>query len=501
MLAPPYAHSQIKGGCRKQHPYLAETVAAQAQQAPASQALEALEAVEDDEALHLSLQECIDIAIERNLGLINGRDSVRMAESSLAIQEGDFRPTLYTTYLGSIYNSHLIQDYGNQAGILLTQTHKYGGTLSLTSSLGWIEHESDYRADPLSTLNLDSFGSKSEFTSSLGLSVSQQFLKGAFWQAATASLRQAEFDVTLARLDLEVLVLDLSMSVKQAFYAVLKSQEYITVMESALAASEQDLRIASLRLTEGLSSRLDYSRAELVHINRERDLNTAKKQLQSASDNLVRLMGLEIGERVLPVPGVSKELIQVRTEEWIDKAFLDRPDVRATRVQINKYKVSEQSAKNNTLPTLEADGSFKMSETDDKFPETLDITERVWEFSLKFEHGFPNVSDNELLVQSKIASRQLARTLVNMKREIAVSIRELARQLSRLSEDVEYLERAERIASEQLDLARLSYEEGLITNRDLITAENDHTAARIEHISAIYDYLSAVASLDRALGK
>jgi outer membrane protein TolC len=142
-----------------------------------------------------------------------------------------------------------------------------------------------------------------------------------------------------------------------------------------------------------------------------------------------------------------------------------------------------------------------MSETDDKFREPLDVTERVWEFSLKFEHGFFNISNDELLVQSKIASRQLARTLVDMKREIAVSIRELSRQISKLLEDVEYLERAEQIASEQLDLARLSYEEGLITNRDLITAENDHTAARIEHIRAIYDYLSAVSSLDRALGK
>ena len=477
---------------------IATAVLAQAQQAPESQALEA---GEGDEALRLSLQDCIDIALEKNLGLINRRDSVRTAESSLAIQEGSFRPTLYTTYLGSIYNSHLVQDYGNQAGILLTQTHKYGGTLSLTSGLGWIEHESDYRADSLSTLNLDSFGSKSEFTSSLGLSVSQQFLKGAFWRAATASLRQAEFDVTLARLDLDGLVLDLSLSVRQAFYAVLKSQEYITVMVKALAASEQDLKIASLRLTEGLTSRLDHSRAELVYINRERDLNTAKKQLQSASDNLVALMGLDIGQRVLPVPGVSKELIPIRTEEWIEKAFLDRPDTRSMRVQINKYKVSEESARNNTLPTLEAEGSFKMSETDDKFRESLDVTERVWEFSLRFEHGFFNISNDELLVQSKIASRQLARTLVDMKREIAVSIRELARQLSRLSEDVEYLERAEQIASEQLDLARLSYEEGLITNRDLITAENDHTAARIEHIRAIYDYLSAVASLDRALGK
>ena len=453
------------------------------------------------EPLRLSLQDCIDIALEKNLGLASTRDSVLTVESALATQKNYFEPKLYTTYLGSIYNSHLVQDYENQVGVALTQTHKYGGTISLTSSLDWTEHESEYRTDSLSSLYPDAFGSKSEFTSSVGVSVSQQFLKGAFWRAATASLRQAEFDVALAGLDLDELIRDLSLSVKQAFYNLLKSQEYITVMESALAASEQDLKIARLRLTEGLSSRLDHSRAELVHINRERDLNNAKKQLQSSMDNLTELMGLDIGTRISPAPNVSKERIPIRTERWIEQAFRDRPDMRAVRVQLNKYKVSEESARDNTLPTLEAEGSFTMSETDDKFRESLDVTERVWQFSLKFEHAFFDISDNELLVQSKIASRQLARNLQDMKRAIAVSIRELSRQLKKLAEDIEYLKRAEQIASEQLELARLSYQEGLITNRDLITAENDYTIARIDHIRVTYDYLSTVASLDRALGK
>ena len=84
----------------------------------------------NEEPLRLSLRDCIDIALEKNLGLIIRRDSVSTAESALAIQQGSFRPMLHSTYLGSIYNSHLVQDYGNQLGFSLTQTHKYGGTVS-----------------------------------------------------------------------------------------------------------------------------------------------------------------------------------------------------------------------------------------------------------------------------------------------------------------------------------------------------------------------------------
>ncbi len=453
------------------------------------------------EALHLSLQDCLDIALRENLGMMNQKDSVLTVKSQLAIEKNRFQPNLDTTYISSIYNSHLVQDYENFASLSLAQRHKYGGSFSLTSSLDWTAHTSDYYTESTSILDPEAPSSKSQFKSSLALSVSQQLLKGAFWHAATAPLRQAKFDVAIAKMDLQDQILDLSLSVKQAFYTVLKSQKYVAEMVSALAASEEDLKIAQLRLTEGLSSRLDYSRAELAHVNRQRDLATARKGFQSATDGLVEIMGLKIGTEVQPVSNISAEPAPILIEQWVETALRKRPDVKAIRVQLDKYKVAEESAKNRTLPTLEAEGSFTMSEADDRLRQTLDVTDRVWQFSLRFEHGFFDVSDSERWVQSKIASRQITRTLEETKRQITVSIRELGRQLKRLSDDIDYLELAEKIASEQLELSRLSYKEGLINNRDLIIAENDYTAARIDHIRATYDYLSTVAKLDRALGK
>jgi len=453
------------------------------------------------EALHLSLQDCLDIALRENLGLMNQKDSVLTTRSQLAIEKNSFQPNLGTTYTGSIYNSHLVQDYENFASLSLAQRHKYGGGFSLTSSLDWTEHTADYYTEAASMLDLDTSSYRSQFRSSLALSVSQQLLKGAFWHAATAPLRQAKFDVAIARMDLQDQILDLSLSVKQAFYTVLKSQKYVAEMVSALAASEEDVKIAQLRLTEGLSSRLDYSRAELAHVNRQRDLATAKKGFQSAIDGLVEIMGLKIGTEVLPVSNVSAKRVPIQIEQCVETALHERPDLKAIRVQLDKYKVIEESARNNTLPTLEAEGSLTMSETDDRLRQTLDVTDRVWQFSLRFEHGFFDVSDSELWVQSKIASRQITRTIEETKRQITISIRELGRQLKMLSDDINYLELAEKIASEQLELSRLTYKEGLINNRDLIIAENDYTAARIDHIRATYDYLSTVARLNRAIGR
>lgn len=477
---------------------LAVSAHGQATPEPAS-----MEYVASSATLHLTLQDCIDIAVEKNLGLRSGRDSLELSESALAIQEGAFDPILYLGYLGSIYNSHLVQDYTNEVDLTLNMNHEYGGSFSLTSGLAYTEHRSDYLfSDSVSSVySEDYWTSRSEFTTTVGAAVSQQFLKGGLKDAATASLRAAQFDVSISKLDLESLTLDLALSVKHRFFAVLKAQEQLKVLKSSLAAARHDLQIAKLRLTEGLASRLDHSRAELVLINRERDLNNASKQVKSAIDDLVALMGLEIGQEVWPVFTLREDRVPIETEDWIATAWRNRPDLRAVRVQQERYEVAEETARNNMLPSLEAEGKFTMSETDDKFREPLDVTERVWEFNLRFEHGFFDTSDDEALRQTRIASRQLARSMEDQKRQIALSIRETSRELKKLAEEIEYLRRAEAVAAEQLELSRLSYQEGLITNRDLITAENDYTAARILHINAMYDYQTTLAELEHALGR
>ncbi|MCD6327315.1 TolC family protein [bacterium] len=448
--------------------------------------------------LKLTLKDCINISLERNLGIKNQEDSVAIADSALLIEADMFLPSLEATYLVSIYNSHLVQDYGNNAGLAFSLKHKYGGEFGVAGGLGWTEHTSDYRDDIYSSYY--SGAGKSEFGTSLGFSLSQQLLRGAGQEIATAGLRQAGLGVETAKLDLEESILDLSLSVKQAFYALLRAEEHVKVMQSSLAASKIDLSIAELRLTEGLSSRLEHSRAELQFINRQRYLSNSRKDVDSRIDALVSLIGLDVGARIEPLFDRRRKPLSREPQEYVEIAFRERPDMRAMRVTLRRYKLYEKTAKDSTLPSLAAEGKFTMKETDDKFHESLDITERVWEFALSFEHDFLDRTSGESYIQSRIASRQLGRSLEDLKRQVELSIREIVRNLKMLSDEVAYLERAEGVASEQLELARLNYREGLITNKDLIAAENDHIAAQIEHINATYDYLSALAQLEHAMG-
>ena len=450
--------------------------------------------------LRLSLQDCLKIAFEKNLGLSREKDSVLLAESSVTIERGKFRPILSTEYIGGIYNSHQIQDYTSQLDLALNVAHKAGGSVSLLGGVGWVDHTSDYARDQPGLFGGETAWYGPAYTSTLGIIIKQEFLKGAFTSTATAPLRQAEYDEALARLDLQALMLDLALSVKKAFFDLLKAKKRLEVIRSSFSAAALDVRIARQKLSEGLVSRLELLRAQLEWINRKRDLADARKQLRGAIDDLVLLLGLDVGLNIEPVGAPVHEPVAIQTEAWIDKALRVRPDIAALRIQISKAKLNEVTARNDRLPTLEAEAKFTMSETDNRFVETLDVTDRVWEFSLRFEHNLFDVAPGELLRQARIASRQLAKLLEDKKRDVAVAVRNVARELATLSEQLQSLKQAEAVAKEQLQIARLSYKEGLISNRDLIEAENDYTAARIDHINALFDYQSSLAKLQHTLG-
>jgi outer membrane protein TolC len=58
-----------------------------------------------------------------------------------------------------------------------------------------------------------------------------------------------------------------------------------------------------------------------------------------------------------------------------------------------------------------------------------------------------------------------------------------------------------RFAGESLTLARLKYEAGVITNHDVLDAENDLEQAKLGHLQNQYRYVMSLYSLDQATGK
>ena len=52
-----------------------------------------------------------------------------------------------------------------------------------------------------------------------------------------------------------------------------------------------------------------------------------------------------------------------------------------------------------------------------------------------------------------------------------------------------------------LELARLKYEAGVITNLDVLDAENDFSQAQLGHLQNRFRYVLSVYELDRATGR
>ncbi|MBW3625157.1 MAG: TolC family protein, partial [Armatimonadetes bacterium] len=119
----------------------------------------------------------------------------------------------------------------------------------------------------------------------------------------------AQRGITSAELDLARAENDLLLSVYNAFYGVLRSDRFVNVAEEAVAAAQEQFRVAEVSYREGALARFDVTRAAVQVENLRQNLVTAQKNASLARAQLLNALGIG--------PATPIELVPVDLPESI----------------------------------------------------------------------------------------------------------------------------------------------------------------------------------------
>lgn len=125
----------------------------------------------------------------------------------------------------------------------------------------------------------------------------------------------AQRGITSAELDLARAQNDLLLSVYNAYYGTLRADQFVNVAEEAVAAAQEQLRVAEVSYREGALARFDVTRAAVQVENLRQDLVTAQKNSSLARAQLLNALGIspttpiEIVPVELPAPAVVPSAI------------------------------------------------------------------------------------------------------------------------------------------------------------------------------------------------
>jgi outer membrane protein TolC len=220
----------------------------------------------------------------------------------------------------------------------------------------------------------------------------------------------------------------------------------------------------------------------------------AENNRKNALAALAKASGLD--HSVVRIASETVIMSEVATApEALLKESLERPDLIAARRQAEAAKLNEKEARMGKRPTLSgsADYSWGGSVTplDRSYTMGLSLSAPILDGSLTKAQ----VKDAQGQVMS--AEGRLAEQIQSTRAQLEVAINDVEETRERIVATTILLQQA----SETLLLAEGRYEEGVGSALEVTDARAGYTNARGSHVSATFDHLIALTTLERILGR
>lgn len=429
----------------------------------------------------LTLEQCLGIALENNLDFRNARER-------LLIQESAYRTAKAALRLRATVKESSGWSEGTRSDVLELNISK-----PLLTGGSFVASADTERDDSGTT---ETYASQARF------GYTQPFLKGLGGTSLQATRRGRQIIDEQIEIDrqLQEPRLSLGLRVTSAFYGVLRAQRRIEIAQASLKEAELLLKEAKTKKEEGEVAKIDVARAEVQVAQKKADLIAARGNYQLARDSFVQLLGLEEGAAVTLAQKIEYTPLEVDFTASLKAAFLNRLDYRKSELDLEASRISSRIARRNLFPQLDVGVYHEAEASGDTFEESFEFEEPEWTARLSLSLPLNEVPLTESHIQALSRERIEENTLENTRQLIVLNLRRAIINLKQREESVKVLSGSIEQAREGLRLARLSYEEGIISNLDVLRAQDDYTRTQNSYVEALTQHQVAVAGLKRTTG-
>lgn len=289
---------------------------------------------------------------------------------------------------------------------------------------------------------------------------------------------------------------ELAFRVRAAYYLVLAAGMQVVTVKETLLAREEVFRQAREFFAEGIRAKVDVARAEAdLHATRTL-LIRAENNLEIARLELANAMGVPSLEDRVPVePGLAAAAVP-------DRSLLQQ-DALANRAELKRLNALKDAAVGNLktarsgyLPILSGTASVGYADRD--FPPGGNVWAVGLNLTVPIFSGFATVEQEKEAVASL---RAVEARENDLKLQIVKDVESAWLGVREASARIVSTEKEESAARENRALSMGRYQEGVGNIIEVTDAQSQALAAETAHIQAFYDYHTARARLDRALGK
>lgn len=324
------------------------------------------------------------------------------------------------------------------------------------------------------------------------------------------SFAQAKESLNVTQSRNEGIKQSLILQITQAYYDVLQYQALVKVSEQNLARAQENTQRTKDFVEAGSLIPADIATALVQEENNRLSLLSNQNSLQIAQATLPRLVGLDPGVLITVAEDESYQLyqqrgtierIEVPVEEAIQISLDNRPEFQEIQAQLKQQEWALTLAKLQRWPRLNADVDYNVN-LDDYLRERENFSDfRSWSAGVSlnftlFDGGLLSNRVKELNMQLE----QTREDASDLERSVALDVRQAYLTLKRNEAVVDISKTQVSNAQLSLDVIQGRFEVDKAILLELLNAQTEYAQALTDQVNAFYDYKIAQTRLQDAMG-
>ena len=336
------------------------------------------------------------------------------------------------------------------------------------------------------------------------VSVTQAIYNGG---AEWGGIRMAAAMRRLAENFLENTRQELILKTHQAYYDILKAEDYSALISHSLESARQNLESARRKADLGILARSDVLRWEVMVANLDNQLIDAQNAMELADLSL---------KNITMIPPERKVIATPLTEDERSKLFEEISKKSVELVSTSQSPLSQShpglgmasnlteaesanlwTATGGFQPQVNFTWSYSWEQDDDLDLDGFTSWAAILSVRIPLFSGLGNVARVQ---QARWRLRKSRLDLRNTQQNLQLVSRSAKLKFQSAAKRIRSAQKVLEEADENLEIMQNRYDVGLVSNLQLIDAQVAHREANLNLINALYDYLLAKVETAKAQG-
>ena len=478
--------------------------------------------------VHLTLDEAVKLALDRNLDIAVQRLNPEINDIAIASVRSVYNPTLTSTLgpqsVTQLPTSQL--QLGTNGTATTSQTMTYNGGISQSIPWGGGSFSAalnNFRR----TTNSNNALFNPQFQSAWSFAYTQPLLRNFAIDSTRQQLMVTKINRDISDVQVRATITNTLSNVRNAYWDYVFAVQAVEVANKSVSLAEQLVRDNQTRVEVGTMAPIDVVQAQSQAATARQNLAVAQQTMRTAELALKRLIVAGTQDpnwnvQLDPIDRPEFTAQSIDIEAAVRRALSERTDLEIARKNVDSNNATLRFLRDQLKPQADfavtyvpqgVGGTELFRETNAALGSRVTRTEQLgiseafaslfrnqfpqWTAQVNFSYPLGTSAQEANVARARVQLSQVQAQIKQIELQVATDVTNAGVTVQSNGERVQAAQAARELAEKQLEAEQSKFEVGMSINYNVIQSQRDLATAQNNELQAILNYRKSLVELER----